>query len=131
SNEENPQHIYSSEGDYSVTLTVKDEFGCENSFTKNISVTVAHDLFLPSAFTPNSDGINDIFRLKGSGFVSADMLILDQWGQLIFRTNNAVVGWDGSVKGNLAPNGTYSYIVKIKLNDGSDKVLKGNISIIK
>ena len=55
-------------------------------------------LVLPSAFTPNSDGINDIFRLKGSGFVSADMLILDQWGQLIFRTNNAVVGWDGSVK---------------------------------
>jgi gliding motility-associated-like protein len=131
STDENPTHIYNSEGDYQVTLKVTDAFGCENSISKMVNVTVDHDLFLPSAFTPNYDGVNDVFRLKGSGYLSADMIILDQWGQVMFRTDNASRGWDGTVKGNIAPNGTYSYIVRLKMSDGQNKVMKGNISLIK
>ncbi len=131
STDENPTHIYNSEGDYQVTLKVTDDFGCENTLSKMVNVTVDHDLFLPSAFTPNYDGVNDVFRLKGSGYLTADMMILDQWGQVMFRTDNASRGWDGTVKGNTAPNGTYSYIVRLKMTDGQNKVMKGNISLIK
>jgi gliding motility-associated-like protein len=131
SSDAQPVYVYAAEGTYAVTLTASNSRGCSESFTKMIEVGVAHDLFLPSAFTPNNDGVNDIFRLKGSGFTAATMSILNQWSQLIFKTDHAASGWDGQVKGALAPNGTYVYVVKITLPDGKEKVMKGNISLIK
>ena len=114
-----------------VTLKATNAFGCTEVFSKLVSVSTDHTLFLPNAFTPNSDGVNDIFRLRGSGFISASMMILNQWGQLIFKTDNASAGWDGSSRGGLVQNGTYSYIVQIKMTDGKERVMKGNVSLIK
>lgn len=127
----NPQHTYVAEDDYMVTLKATNAFGCTEVVSKLVSVSTDHTLFLPNAFTPNSDGVNDIFRLRGSGFVSASMMILNQWGQLIFKTDNASAGWDGSSRGGLVQNGTYSYIVQIKMTDGKERVMKGNVSLIK
>lgn len=127
----NPQHVYTVEDDYLVTLKVASALGCTEVYSKMVSVNSDHKLFLPNAFTPNSDGVNDIFRLRGSGFISASMMILNQWGQLIYKTDNASIGWDGSSHGSLVQNGTYSYIVSIKMSDGKERVMKGNVSLIK
>ncbi len=131
SQEANPVYSYPAEGDYVVTLISTDGNSCVDTTFKTVSVYLQHDLFLPSAFTPNNDGINDIFRLKGTGYTSATMVILNQWGQVIFANDNAAIGWDGNVKGHLVQNGTYAYMVKIKMKDGEDKLMKGNVSVIK
>ena len=59
------------------------------------------------------------------------MVILNQWGQVIFTNENAAIGWDGFVKGKLVQNGTYAYMTKLKMKDGTDKLMKGNVSVIK
>lgn len=131
SSEENPTYIFPAETNYAVTLIATNSAGCADTVVQMIDATMAHDLFLPSAFTPNNDGINDVFRLKGNGYSNASMVILNQWGQPIFKSDNAAIGWDGNTGAKTAQNGTYSYLVRLTLKDGSSKTMKGNISLIK
>ncbi len=129
--DESPTHNFTSEGNYTVILIATNSEGCSDSVVQVVDATLAHDLFLPSAFTPNNDGINDVFRLKGNGYSGASMAIINQWGQVVYKSDNAAIGWDGTTGSRTAQNGTYSYLVKITMNDGSVKSMKGNISLIK
>jgi gliding motility-associated-like protein len=77
---------------------------------------------MPNAFTPNGDGINDVFRIPpGMTLQLTELDVYDRWGMRVFSTRNIGQGWDGTVGGGLAPAGTYVYIVS-----GSD--LKGPVS---
>jgi gliding motility-associated-like protein len=127
----NPSHIYPEQGAYEVELIATNRIGCVDTLIQTVVVEMQHDLFLPSAFTPNNDGTNDIFRLRGTQILSSTMQIYNQWGQQIFYTDNAQTGWDGTVNGKTAQNGTYKYIVKVEKQGEISKTLTGNISLIK
>lgn len=129
--DESPTHNFTAEGNYTVVLIATNAEGCSDSTVQVVDATLAHDLFLPSAFTPNNDGVNDVFRLKGNGYSNASMAIINQWGQVVYKSDNAALGWDGNAGSRTAQNGTYSYMVKITMKDGSVKLMKGNISLIK
>ena len=85
--------------------------------------------FVPSAFTPNSDGINDIFRVKGENLQDFKMLVYDRWGQLIFESTNPNEGWDGTFKGNPVQTGTYAYQITAKNLGG--KKLTGGVTLVR
>ncbi|HEU5053435.1 MAG TPA: gliding motility-associated C-terminal domain-containing protein, partial [Hanamia sp.] len=91
-----------SSGQYWVRLT--DEYGCVKHDSINIKVQVCENcrLFIPSAFTPNGDGLNDVFettpQCKYIGLTGFDFQIYNRWGQLVFRTNDMHKGWDGKYK---------------------------------
>lgn len=81
--------------------------------------TVA-DLYIPNAFSPNGDGINDIFTGTTLGFDGFDLSIYDRWGRVIHTTQDANAGWDGTSQGRLVPNGVYAYVLRHTLACATD-----------
>ncbi|WP_298734557.1 gliding motility-associated C-terminal domain-containing protein [uncultured Chitinophaga sp.] len=89
------------------------------------------DLFIPNAFTPNNDGLNDQFRAEGNIISGQSMKIFNQWGELIFETSASGAGWDGTHKGKAQPVGVYIYVIRLKLADGSEVLKKGAVNLIR
>lgn len=96
-------------GAYSFTIT--DAFGCMHTDTINVSTLESSStVYVPNAFTPNGDGINDVFKAEGLGFEAFELQIFDRWGALIFHGTDINTAWDGTIKGaELVPNGVYVY----------------------
>lgn len=120
-------------GTYWVQLT--DENGC----TKKDSVTVIIQgcdeckLFIPSAFTPNNDGKNDLFRVKPKclniGLNGFKMRIYDRWGNLVFFSNNIYEGWDGRYKGKILA-GTYVYLAEYSFKKDNPLQQRGTVVLL-
>lgn len=127
----NPSHVYAQQGEYTVMLVAISNMGCSDTTYKTLRVEQETDLFLPNAFTPNNDGLNDVFRLRGTQIESSSMIIVSQWGNIIYRNDDARKGWDGTINGKYVENATYTYLVKVKKRDEPETILKGNISLIR
>ncbi|MBK7872809.1 MAG: gliding motility-associated C-terminal domain-containing protein [Saprospiraceae bacterium] len=95
------------------------------------------EVFAPSAFSPNNDGVNDIFYLQGKGDAKVIYLrIFDRWGNQVFqiqngRLNDQSQGWNGIVNEKIVPSQSFIYIAEIEFLDGTRKRLSGEISLIK
>ena len=106
-------HQYLNPGEYTVTQTVEYAYGCVDTYSEQIEVTDGYDIVLPTAFSPNNDGINDTMRPVYACVNSIEMSIYDTFGSLIYYENNLELnGWDGSLDGKLAENGNYLIVVK-------------------
>lgn len=111
-NEENPTHTYTMAGDYDVILFVETNNGCTDTDTVKVALTEEAILFIPNAFTPNGDGLNDEFEIKGTPIADYNLYIYNRWGQIIWSTHNFEVFWNGTDReGNEVPSGTYVYQV--------------------
>jgi len=106
-------YTYSHSGLYIVTQTVEYSYGCIEASTEEIEVSDGYDIVLPTAFSPNGDGMNDTIRPVYSCLNSIEMFIYDTFGSLIYYENNVdLTGWDGILKGKEAENGNYLLVVK-------------------
>ena len=106
-------------------------YGCLDSAHITISLGNMTE-FVPSAFTPNGDGLNDVFRITNTSFQKlVDFRIFNRWGQQVFQTANREVGWDGTWKGVPQDVGVYTYRIIIGLVDGTLKTYKGNVTLIR
>ncbi len=132
--EKDPVYNFNAIGEYPVLLTVTNEFDCSNTARQLIKVLPEFTFFAPNSFTPNGDGLNDIFLPKGMGWdiTNYDLAIYDRWGQKIFHTTNPAQGWDGTLKGNLETT-IGGYIYKALVYDNYKKVHEytGSVTIIK
>jgi gliding motility-associated-like protein len=86
---------------------------------------------LPTAFSPNGDGFNDVLRLLGEGIVSMNLTLYNRWGESIINITDPLSGWDGNYKGEPAPAGVYAYKLFVVLKDGDDINQSGNITLIR
>ncbi|MCH2226055.1 MAG: gliding motility-associated C-terminal domain-containing protein, partial [Crocinitomicaceae bacterium] len=120
-NLQNEVNQYANGGFYEVMLTVEDTAGCTNSKSQNLQIALLP--VLPTAFTPNGDGENDEFIIRGGPFEAADFKVYNNWGQLVFSTTDANIGWDGTYKGEDVPVGVYTWTFEV--------IIVGNRSIIK
>ncbi len=117
-----------------VTYTVigKDAYGCENSDELTIFVVPQSLVIIPNAFSPNGDGLNDIFHIGYSeGFTLEQLMIFNRWGELVFSTTDAQQGWDGTFMGHAQPIGSYLYVLKGTAPDGTPIRKSGNITLLK
>jgi gliding motility-associated-like protein len=89
------------------------------------------DIFVPTGFTPNNDGRNDVLRAIGTTVKRLEFGIYNRWGERIFFTTDIRRGWDGTVKGIPQSAGTYAYYLKAELLDGSIRIKKGTITLIR
>ena len=120
-------HSFVKDGLYPVTLTAYNQFGCSKSITEIVTVGQGASIMSPSAFSPNGDGINDLFRPSLLGLKEVSMYIYDNWGNLVFEFTSDVAslpsdwGWNGIEKVNSEPiNGTYRYYISaITINDST------------
>lgn len=88
-------------------------------------------VFVPNAFTPNSDGLNDIFEPITSDVMHIYMKILDRWGGIVYEGNGESVAWDGHHKGNIAPEGVYVYLIQAKGLDNKLYTYTGSLTVIR
>ena len=126
------QYTYNSEGAFDVTLIVINDLGCSDTLVRTITAGARFPAFIPTTFTPNGDGRNDLFRVRGDQFLVREMRIYDQWGTLIYTTDASLPQWDGRVNGQTVQNGTYVYrIVLASLESDAQEELVGPITVIK
>lgn len=121
--------------DSTTTYIVSTVTGLNCIPTDTVTVTVTHykRLFIPTAFTPNGDGQNDVFRVKGLGIAYFNMRIYNRVGNLIYQTKDYAGGWDGKVQDALAPVGTYVYVIEYAFFDDvvHPKLEKGTVTLIR
>jgi gliding motility-associated-like protein len=89
------------------------------------------DFFVPNAFSPNSDGKNDVFLVMGTTIEKGKVRIFNQWGEQLFATDDITKGWDGSYKGRPQPVGIYVYEVHVIMRNGKEGKKKGFINLIR
>lgn len=110
-------------------LVVANAYGCMD--TASIIVTVYRKLYMPSAFTPNGDGHNDLFRIPPNSTIDLEEFsVFDRWGNKVFFTADISRGWDGKIKGVVSTTGTFVYIIKGKDLKG-DVFEKGIVTLIR
>jgi len=121
---------------YSVTVTTP--YGCSASDTISIKVFCKDgQVFIPNAFTPDGDGINDVLTVRASGIVMVKYFrIFNRWGDLIFertnfKPNDPNYGWDGKVRGVVNGPEVFVYTCEAVCENGASYTYKGNVSIIK
>lgn len=136
SNLANPSHVYSAPGDYTVSLMVENNQGCRDTLSKvdyiNFSLIEPDEiLFIPDAFTPNGDGNNDIFFVRGEFIADINLAIFNQWGERVFESDSLDDGWDGTYKGKPSSACTYTYLVKATSISGRKITKAGHVSIIR
>lgn len=133
SNDQNPDYMYTSEGDYVISQIVTNIYGCTD--TSSVVVTITDEaLFppaVPSGFSPNDDGENDVLKVLGGPFTSLELKVYNNWGNLVFESTSEEVGWDGTWKGKDQPNGDYIYTVTAVTVDGVEFNDYGSVSIIR
>jgi len=100
------------------------------SDTVNVTVGIC-DIGLPTAFSPNGDGKNDILYVRGSGIKTLDLKIFNRFGQMIFETAAQQIGWDGTFNGQPQPVDVYGYVLNAAIIDGTTKVLKGYVTLLR
>ena len=129
SNSQNTTHVFNDQGDYSILLVVKDINGCIDSARQDISIILLPDV--PTAFTPNGDGENDLFLVRGGPFKSINVRIYNNWGQLIFETNDQLEGWNGKFKEVDQPLGVFVWVVEVEMFN--DKKIKktGDVTLLR
>jgi gliding motility-associated-like protein len=96
-----------------------------------VKAPAAPKAYIPNAFSPNNDGVNDCFRVKDFGTVkTADIIIYNRYGNLVFQTKNPLDCWDGTYKGMPSEPGNYVYYIKV-INDCGEEIKKGNLLLLR
>src|SRR5690606_23544954 len=114
------------------TVYVVGTNGCPNQDSVKIDIDYRDNLFVPSAFSPNGDGKNDVFRIFNLSFQKVmEFRVFNRYGQEIFSTVNPTEGWDGKWKGVPQDIGTYYYIIRVAFPDGYVETYKGNVTLVK
>jgi gliding motility-associated-like protein len=135
SNEVNPTILFSKTGKYEITLTSSSSKDCKDWMTKWIEVKNDFNVTIPNTFTPNYDGLNDIFIpvFTSYGFDqrSYQLEIFDRWGSLIFTTNDYKKGWDGIYKLNPMKEEVYVYRIRFKTSDGNSIDKYGHVTLLR
>ena len=131
----NPSHAYSYVGEYKVNLVAISEHGCRDIASLLVEITPDFALYVPNTFTPDGNGVNDIFQPMGVGIDEEDyrLDIFDRWGENIFTSNNFRKGWDGTVKGGSksAPQGVYTYKMMVRDIQGNKHPKIGHVTVIR
>ncbi len=112
--------------DYNTMVTP----GWKNFATEPYVLINTEGIFVPNVFSPNGDGMNDLFLISSDGIIEFDLVIYNRWGQVIFSTSAPEIAWDGRTSaGEPASEGTYYYTLVAK-SDGADYSQQGTVTLI-
>ena len=128
----NPLFTYRELGAFTVTLTVRSNKGCTNTASHTIYIEPDFTFYIPNAFTPDNDGVNDLFAPNGTEFDSFEMEIYNRWGERIYHTTEIDRPWNGkSQNGNVLQEGAYVYRISVKDFKEEMHYYVGNLVLIR
>ncbi len=130
---QNPTHLYADSGTYTVQLIVTSTRNCSDTATKDVVIFPDFLIFIPTAFTPNNDNLNDMFKPVITGFDRSQykFYIFDRWGREIFYSEDIDKGWDGKDKGKYVEAGVYSYLIYFAEYTGKEHKVKGSFTLVR
>lgn len=127
-NQNGIKYRFNSIGNYTLFLTAFNKFSCADTFSINREVYERLDLYVPTAFTPNGNNLNDVFKPVGANYISYTLQIFDHLGGLIYEGVDS--GWDGNYNGNLMQSANYSYKIIFTTLSGKRKAVDGNVMLV-
>ena len=125
--------MFETPGKYLVALIASDSYGCKDTLYYPVECGCSNpDLFIPNAFTPNADGVNDEFKIIGGYCVeSFECLIFDRWGIKLKTIKGFDETWDANYKGALVEQGVYTYRITSKLRNGKYVAKTGHVTVLR
>jgi len=128
-----PSHTYQDTGTYCPQLIVQNIKGCVDTNKQCLEINPVFTLYIPDAFTPNGDGLNESFKAKGTYIKNFEMYIFDRWGMELFHATDINDGWPGTVKGGSTICQEDVYVYKITATDWSNTQHNyvGRVTLIK
>lgn len=130
--EQNPTHIYQTDGLFRITLTAFSKNGCENSITQgDLIIKKNASTFVPNAFSPNGDGINDELVVGVTNLKKYRIQIYNRLGTQVFFTDNIFENWNGTFKGNELPVGVYYYVILGTNLSNNNVKYSGSITLLR
>jgi len=132
-NNATPSFQYDQAGNYTISLIIENELGCQDTIQKENYVRVSPntDLFIPTGFTPNEDGVNDFFRVRGKELPNYQLQIYNQWGEQLFASQLQEEGWNGIKNGQPVNAGTYTYVLSWKDGIEGLQYLSGHVTLLR
>jgi gliding motility-associated-like protein len=124
-------YSYPDTGEYTVSLTIENEGGCSSYHEASICVILESRLFAPTAFSPNGDGVNEIFKFVGLEVTSLDWEVYNRYGELMYRGQGLNDAWDGFYRGERVPQGVYTVVaVYTTATDPNRQTYKGFVTVL-
>ena len=127
----NPVHVYADTGSFITQLIVVNNYGCRDTILRTIEIGPRSTLFAPNCFTPNGDGINDIFFPKWTQMKDLYVVILDRWGLELTSWHGLYGSWDGNYKGRPVQDDVYVYKIHGIGNDNIYYEWVGHVSVVR
>ena len=115
--------------DYCVTVT--NSYGCKERSCITVEMIKESTLYIPNTFTPNGDGLNDLFEIPHANLTEFQIRIFDRWGELLFESNSTDTSWDGTYKGKEVSEDVYVYTITAKGFDQKEYVKRGHVTVLK
>ena len=131
---QNPSYIFPEDtGHYLIVLTVVDVNGCVDTTSGTAIVIGEYGIYVPNAFTPDGDGLNEGFFPNGFGIADDDytFMIFDRWGEIIFESHKKFEPWNGTYKGEIVQNGVYVWKLFFTDINGKQHIELGHTSVIR
>ena len=132
SNLQHPGTMYDQPGEYTVVLTVQNQEGCTDSDSTLLDIRPLFTIYIPSAFSPNDDGINDLWYPYGESWNinQYEIEIFDRWGNMVFHSTDINTPWEGpEYSGTNSTQSVYSYRIKITDTNGITHIYSGGITV--
>jgi gliding motility-associated-like protein len=130
-----PFPIVNPETDFTYLVTVTDQIGCSATDSVNLRIWEAcsgENVSLPNTFTPNSDGLNDMFYVRGTGLSNIKLFrIYNRWGEMVFESPDINIGWDGTYNGTPVNSGVYVYYLEAVCLNGDNALIRGNVTVLR
>jgi gliding motility-associated-like protein len=128
----NAVYAYQDYGIYHTWQEVENSYGCKARYYLDIEIRPEFRFFIPNAFTPTGNGLNDVFMPKIMGVRNYKFMIFDRWGQLFFETDDIHTGWDGTFKNQKCQEDVYIWKVScIDLPEEQEHTWVGHVSLIR
>lgn len=131
SQQANPRHIYQEVGKYPVTLVAEGKYGCTDSLKKLVEVKATPHLYIPTAFSPDGDGLNDQFSVEATNVKDFEIKIYNRWGERVYQASKTGFQWDGTYKGEQVQVGTYMFVATARSIDGEFLKQSGKLNVVK
>ena len=131
SEEVSPDKLYKRTDSFWVCLTANNEFNCPDIVCRSAYSDIKPAIGLPTAFSPNGDGANDILYVRGVNVATVNLKIFNRWGTLVFETTSMDVGWDGTFRGTEQEMESYAYVLQATFLDGAKYHDQGNVTLIR
>jgi gliding motility-associated-like protein len=131
STEKEPRKYYNDSGSLHICLVASNANNCTDSVCRDVTIDVTKTVAVPSAFSPNGDGDNDILYVRGYRLKTVHLRIYNRWGNLMFETDSKDKGWDGTYKGQPQVAEGYAYTLDATFTDGGVEQKNGSITLIR